>query len=185
MRTAAVAIALAALLSCREHTAPATTETVDSREPVGFWYVGAPELQVRERADDAAAVVATYQSGESVSVLAEKGEWVEIRTGSGSGWAKKADLTTAEGKEQAEDNPEPRFRVMPSPVPAPGVSGEIYIEADVNTDGEVTATRIMVNSTGSDDLARQNETALRLAKFHPMVMKGERKPFKYYHRVTY
>lgn len=186
MRTAALVLfALTLLTACGKEPAPAATETIDTREPIGFWYVGTAELQVRERADDAAAVIATYQSGESVSVLAEKGEWVEVRAGSRSGWAKKSELTTAEGKEQAEDNPEPKFRVMPSPISAPGARGEIYIEADVNTDGEVTATRIMVNSTGSDELAQQNVAALRLGKFYPMVIKGERKPFKYYHRVTY
>ena len=36
-----------------------------------------------EEADDAAPVIATYQSGERVSVLAEQGEWVEVRIGEG------------------------------------------------------------------------------------------------------
>ena len=188
MRTTRLLLtALLALLavSCREEVTPAATETIDAREPVGFWYVGAPELQVREKPDDTSAVIAAYQSGEGVSVLAEQGEWVEIRAGAGSGWAKKADLTTAEAKEQAEDNPQPRFLVMPAPIPAPGVTGEVYIEADVNTDGDVTGWRVISNTTGRDDLAQANGAALRLARFHPIVQKGERKPFKYYHRVTY
>jgi outer membrane biosynthesis protein TonB len=74
---------------------------------------------------------------------------------------------------------------MPMPVSAPASHGEIYIEADVNSDGDVVGTRIITNTTGSPALAIQNEVALRSAKFHPIVIKGERKPFKYYHRVTY
>ena len=71
------------------------------------------------------------------------------------------------------------------PVSAPAAKGEIYIEADVNTDGDVVATRIITNTTGSEALAAQNAAALRQAKFYPIVQSGERKPFKYYHRVSY
>jgi uncharacterized protein YgiM (DUF1202 family) len=179
----AVFAALLLTLACSQETV--VTETVDTREPIGIWYVGAPELKVREKADDASAEVATYQNGEAISVLQKKGEWAEVRTGSGSGWAKMADLTNAEGKKQAEENPEVKFRIMPLPVSAPGAHGEVYIEADVNTDGDVVNTRMLVNTTNSPALASQNEAALRAAKFYPIIQKNERKPFKYYHRVTY
>jgi hypothetical protein len=164
---------------------PAVTATMDTRPAIRVMYVGAPELTVREQATDNAPVITTYSNGEAISILADKGEWVEVRTGDRAGWAKKADLTTAEGKTQAEDNPEPKFRKMPLPVSAPSAHGEIYIEADVNTDGDVVSTRIITNTTGSASLASQNEAALKTGKFHPIVIKGERKKFKYYHRVTY
>jgi uncharacterized protein YgiM (DUF1202 family) len=164
---------------------PAVTETVDTRPSIGFLYVGAPEMPVREQPNDTAKIIDTYPNGETISILAEKGDWVEVRTGDRSGWAKKADLTTATEKTAQEDNPQPRFRIMPLPITAPSAKGEIYIEADVNTDGDVIASRIITNTTGSAALASQNESALRSGKFHPIVIKGERKPFKYYHRVTY
>lgn len=179
-----LAFLLAALaVSCTNE--PAVTETTDTREAIGIWYVGSPQLPVRQQPDDGAPVIATYENGEAISVLADKGEWVEVRTGDRAGWAKKSDLTTAEAKVQAEENPQPKFRVMPMPVSAPSARGEIYIEADVNTDGDVIATRIITNTTGSASLATQNESALRSARFHPIVIKGERQKFKYYHRVTY
>ena len=118
-------------------------------------------------------------------MLSEKGDWVEVRTGDRAGWAHTADLTDAAGKKAQEDNPQPKFRVMPLPVSAPAARGEIYIEADVNSDGEVTGVRLLSNSTNSEALAQQNSDALRSAKFYPIVQKGARKPFKYYHRVTY
>lgn len=172
-----------AFVACTEQTV--NTDTMDTRAPISIFYVGAPELPVREKPDDAAPVIATYQNGESISVLAEQGEWVEVRTGETSGWARKADLTTAEGKTEQEKNPQPKFRVMPLPVTAPSARGEVYIEADVNTDGDVVNTRIITNTTTSPVLAQQNADALRSAKFYPIVQKGERVPFKYYHRVTY
>lgn len=179
-----LALLLLLSLACA-NPEPASTGTVDERVPVGVMYVGAPELAVREQPNDTAAVITTYSNGEAISILVDKGEWVEVRTGDRSGWAKKADLATAEAKTRAEENPEPKFRVMPIPVSAPSARGEIYIEADVNTDGDVVATRLITNTTGSLALASQNEQALKRAKLYPIVVKGERQKFKYYHRVSY
>ncbi len=176
---------LVLLLAACTNEQPAVTETADSRPAIAVMYVGAPELTVREQPNDNGDIITTYSNGEAISILADKGEWVEVRTGDRAGWAKKADLTTAEGKTQAEENPEPKFRTMPVPVSAPSARGEIYIEADVNTDGDVIATRLIANTTGSTALAAQNEGALKKAKFHPIILKGERQKFKYYHRVTY
>jgi outer membrane biosynthesis protein TonB len=55
----------------------------------------------------------------------------------------------------------------------------------VNTDGDVTSTTLIENSTGSPDLAEKNMAALRRAKFYPIMNRGERKPFKYDYRVDY
>ncbi|HEV7921794.1 MAG TPA: SH3 domain-containing protein [Thermoanaerobaculia bacterium] len=173
---------LAAVACTRE---PVVTETMDTRQPIGVWYVGAPELEVRGKAADDAPVVTKYLSGESVSVLARNGEWAEVRTAMGSGWVHFADLTTAETAKKEEDSPTPRFRKAPNPVTAPSARGEIFIEADVNTDGEITNARILVNTTGNPDLAQKNVGALQQAKFYPIVIKGERKRFKYDYRVTY
>jgi uncharacterized protein YgiM (DUF1202 family) len=173
------------LLAACSREAPVATETVDTREPVTVKYVSAPELNVYEQANDASPVLATYQNGEAVSVMAEKGEWVEVRTGDRSGWAKAAELGSAEEKTAQEENPQPKFRIVPMPVSAPSARGEIYLEADVNSDGEVIAVRMLANTTGSDALGAQNASALRAARFFPIVKDGERKPFKYYHKVMY
>jgi TonB family protein len=177
-----LAIVLSGLLACRQ--APAETET-DTREPIAIAYVGAPELKVHARSDAASPVVATFLNGESVSVLARRGEWTEIRTGAGSGWVLEKDLTNAAGATAEEENPTPRFRVAPSAVAEPGAHGTIYLEADVNTEGEVTAVTIVTNTTGSAALAAKNVAALQRAKFYPIVRKGEKKAFKYDYRVDY
>ncbi|HEX7828915.1 MAG TPA: SH3 domain-containing protein [Thermoanaerobaculia bacterium] len=179
-----LALAFLALAACTKE-APVVTGTFETREPVAVRYVGSPELNVYEKADDKSPVMATYQNGEAMSILVDKGEWVEVRTGDRSGWAKASDLTTAEGKTAQDEDPQPKFKVMPMPVSAPSARGEIYLEADVNSDGEVVNIRTITNTTGSDALANQNAAALRSAKFYPIVVKGERKAFKYYHKVTY
>lgn len=176
---------LLVLAACGNEGATAVTQTVDTREPVEHLFVTAPEAPVRAKPDEAAEVITTYQNGEAISVLAKQADWSEVRVGDRSGWVRAEHLGSSVEKDQAEDNPQPKFRVMALPVTAPGARGEIYLEADVNTDGDVLSVRTITNTTGSPALAAQNTQALRAAKFYPIVLKGERKPFKYYHRVTY
>ena len=156
-----------------------------ARETIEIAYVGAPELAVHAKADDASPVVTKFLNGESVSILAKKGDWVEVRTTDGSGWAHAADLTNAAGAKAEEANPTPRFRISPSPVSQPGAHGTVYIEAAVNTEGDVTHTQIITNTTGSAALGTQNEAAIKRAKFYPIVQKGQKKDFLYYYRVDY
>ncbi len=183
MKRIALLVLLAA--ACKQETTVTDTTPIDTREAIAIRYVGAPELQVRAQPNDAAPVLVTYQNGESISVLAEKGEWVEVRSGDGSGWARAADLTDAAGREQAEENPQPKFRVMPMPVSAPSARGEIYLEADVSSDGDVISVRTISNTTGSAALEAQNTAALKTAKFFPIMQNNQRVKFKYYHKVTY
>ena len=179
MRYAAILIAVA--VAC--HQAPA--EKTDTRQPIAVQYVGAPELLVHKWSTDGSPVVTKFLNGESVAILSRRGDWVEVRTVSGSGFARAADLTNAAEAKSEEANPTPRFRVAPSPVTSPGAKGTIYIEADVNTDGEITGSRVITDTTNSADLASRNAEALQLAKFYPIVQKGEKKPFKYDYRVDY
>ncbi|HUP47052.1 MAG TPA: SH3 domain-containing protein [Thermoanaerobaculia bacterium] len=181
MRYAAL-LPLLLLFACGEDTEP-FLERTDTREPVKRLYVTGAELPVHQSADEAAPVITTYQRGERVAILVEQGEWVELRVGDRSGWARAEHLGAAEKRDG--DNPTVRFEKMPPSVTSLTARGEIYIEADVNTDGDVINTRILVNTTGSEALAHQNETALRQAKFYPIVQSGERRAFKYYYRVTY
>jgi uncharacterized protein YgiM (DUF1202 family) len=173
------------LAACKQETVVTDTTPMDTREAVAIRYVGSPEMAVREQANDKAPVIATYQNGEGISVLVDKGEWVEVRTGERSGWARSAELTDAASIEAAEDNPQPKFRIMPMPVSAPSTHGEIYLEADVNSDGEVVAVRTLGNTTGSVPLEMQNAAALKAARFYPIVRGNQRMKFKYYHKVTY
>lgn len=175
------ALFLLLLAACSKPAEPPT----DTREPVDIKHVIAPEMRVHAQPNDASPVVVTYQNGEGVAIMENRGEWVEVRAGDRRGWAHASDLGSAAEAQAQQDNPQPRFRAFPSPVSSPGAHGEIYFQADVNTDGDVVDVKMLENTTGSDALAAQNAAALRAAKFYPIVKNGERKPFQYYHRVTY
>lgn len=180
----ALCLAALACVACSAEPERALAPT-DTRAPIAVQYIAVPELLVRAQPNDTAAVITKYPIGEAVSVLAKQGDWVEIRTGDRSGWVRAAELQTPEQQASGEANPEPKFQRMPLPISAPSARGEIYIEASVNTDGDVTDTRLITNTTGSAQLAQQNADQLKAAKFYPITVKGERKTFKYYHRVTY
>ena len=154
------------------------------REAIAVEYVQSETLPLHKTPSDSSPVIATYASGETVSVLSRKNDWVEIRTTDGSGWAHASDLA-ASAKQVEEDNLSPRFRRAPMPVSQPGAHGDITLEADVNTDGDVTAVRVLYNSTGSASLAEGNAEALRQAHFLPIVQRGRRRNFTYEHRVHY
>ena len=157
----------------------------DTREPIDILHVTAPQLRVHGQQNDTSPVIVTYENGEAVSVMSRKGDWVEVRVGDHTGWAHGGDLGSAAEAQAQQDNPSPRFRKFPAPVSAPSAHGELYFEADVNTDGDVVGVKTLENTTGSEGLAAQNAASLQSAKFYPIVVHGGRQPFKYYHRVTY
>lgn len=181
MRTASI-LAVMLLAGCSQ---PSAEPPTDTREPIAIRYVAGSKLAVRARPDDKSVVLTNFDHAESVPILAKKGDWVEVRTASGNGWAHDAELVDAQEGAQSKDNPNPKFLHPPESIPSPNRHGTIYIEADVNTDGDVTGTTIITNNTGSDALAAENAAALQRAKFYPIVIRGERKPFKYDYRIDY
>src|SRR5581483_2534039 len=169
--------------ACHQETA--VTGTTDTRDPIAIQYAGVSELPVHAKPDDHSKVVTKYLSGESVSILSRKGDWSEVRTVEGSGWVHTADLTTAQSAKTEEENPTPKFRVPPSPVSAPTAHGVIYLEADVNTDGDVTHVDVLADEPKDPSLLQRNIASLMQAKFYPIVQKGQKKAFKYDYRVEY
>ena len=158
----------------------------DTRMPIAVQYVRDATLKIHFKPSDTSPVVSTYQHGESVSVLSRRGEWAEVRTVAGSGWAHSGELADAAEASKAEaDNVKPHFIRGPEPVTQPGASGDLVLEADVNTDGVVTNVRTISNTTGSMSLEMRNSQSLRQAVFTPVVRHGRREAFVYEHRVHY
>src|SRR4029077_3686170 len=88
-------------IACRQ--APA--EKTDTREPIAVQYVGVPELLVHKWAKDDSPVITKFLNGEGVPILSRRGDWVEVRTVSGSGFAHAADLTNGAEAKIEEANP--------------------------------------------------------------------------------
>jgi len=170
----------------KTETAPAE-EASDTRTPISTEYVRGADLPVHAKPDDASPVVTTYQASESVSILSKKGDWVEVRTAFGSGWAHADALVSGNdlAKSGGGDSDSPRFIIPPEPVAQPGAAGDVVLEANVSSNGDVFAVHVTMNTTGSEGLAARNVTSLQKAKFAPIVKHGQRMPFTYEHRVHY
>jgi uncharacterized protein YgiM (DUF1202 family) len=172
--------------ACDSGTSESSNATRDDRMPVAVKYVRDATLKIHSKPSDGAPIVSTYQHGESVSVLARKGEWAEVRTAAGSGWARIAEMSdAAEAQKAEEENLKPHFTRTPAAVTQPGAHGELVLEADVSPEGIVTNVRTLSNTTGSGSLEQRNIASLRNAVFTPVVRHGRREAFVYEHRVHY
>lgn len=161
-------------------------DTTDTRMPVATEYVRGATLPIHAEPSDSSPVVTTYQNGEAVSVLARKSGWVEVRTVAGSGWVASSGLASSTEATAAEaDNLTPRFVRAPEPMPEPGAHGDIVLEAQINSEGDVMSVRTLRNTTGLTGLEARTAAALQRAKFAPMVRHGRREPFTYEHRAHY
>lgn len=180
------ALLLSSLIACGGEPSAAEPPV---RETLAIRYVSEPEVQVHAQPDPSSPVLANFQFAETVSVLADQGEWSEIRVNlDQSGWALRSQLsdTSPQAPAAADGSPTPRFKVPPSPIFSPGgASGEIVLEASVNTAGRITDIRTIRNTTGRPDLEAQNKAELMKAEFYPLRSGGELRPFIYEHRVTY
>ena len=181
------ALILIAAAGCTQKPAPVASDTapVDPTEQmaIAVEYVAVPKANVYARPALDAPMIGTYGMTEAISVLEKKGEWAMIRTFSGTGWVKQADLVAGEVLEKM-DTVTPRFYVPPVEVPSRS-SGELWFQAKVNTDGDVVEVKTIKNTTGSQAVADANAKALEVAKFYPMIDKGQHKTFIYEHRGYY
>lgn len=185
---AILSLILVAVLSCTQKPAPVASETQTSVEPaeryaIGIEYVAVPRASVHARPAEDSPVIESYGLTEAVSVLEKKDGWTLVRTFSGAGWVKGTDLVDAKTSE-AMDTTTPRFYVEPGKVPFRG-RGEIWLQAKVNTDGQVVEVKTVKNTTGSQAVETANIDALKVAQFYPMLEKGQHKTFVYEHRVYY
>jgi outer membrane biosynthesis protein TonB len=156
-----------------------------ARETIAVRYVSVPKAEIRSSASPTAEVISTRKVGEKVSVLADQGEWSEVEVTLGSsGWIQKSALSDAPESGSTSENV--RFATPPNPVYSQGgAKGEILLEASVNTDGDVTSVRTILNTTGNAALEARNQEELKRAKFYPMIRNGKTEPFIYVHRAQY
>ena len=77
-------VAALVLAACSKSEPPAEP-AIDTRVPTGVEYVRGAEMEIHAKPDPASPVVTKYLASEAVSILSKQGDWVEVRTASGSG----------------------------------------------------------------------------------------------------
>ncbi len=184
MKRIAVLLLVVGAVACTQKPKVVTDREITGIRPaIAIEYVAVPSMTVYASPEPNAQTIGSYGFSETISILSQKADWVEIRTFEGSGWAKAADLMTGDQAKSFSDNPVPRFYVQPVQVPFNG-HGEVVLQAKVNTAGEVYEVT-QTSSSVSQQIADANAMALRQSKFYPLVDHGQRKTFIYEHRVVY
>jgi uncharacterized protein YgiM (DUF1202 family) len=127
-RRASVVLMLVAILACARDS---DESPEPSRETIAIQYVGESELPIHEAPDASSPVVTTYRQGETVSIVARRDGWTEIRLAKGTGWVPdeslSTEMTSADEAEGASTTV--RFKDAPSPVYTQSrTKGEIVLE---------------------------------------------------------
>jgi hypothetical protein len=177
----ALATALVLLPACSKEP---QVEVPATRETTAIKYA-ATDVQVKEQQNPESATIATFKVGESVSLIGGNDEWEEVKLGFEKyGWVAKGDLVdTRDEISSTADNI--RFRVPPEPVTAPGIRGQIIIDASVNVYGDVVGVRLKTNTTRRPDIEQATLNSIKHAKFYPLFEDGKAKPFVYTYTVSY
>ena len=146
-----------------------------TQRELGAGYVTATALNVREEPTTDGAVLTMLQRGASLELIEEKEGWYRVRVASGqTGWvsAQYVSRGTAPARRRRGCPPDSDYAIEKSPMPSfseVGPHGLVVVEANVNTGGEVTSTRVMSNTTGDPALAAKAEREIRSARFSPPV----------------
>ncbi|HUP46151.1 MAG TPA: SH3 domain-containing protein [Thermoanaerobaculia bacterium] len=161
---------------------------------LGSGRVTATALNVRADASTDAEVLTLVRRGDELSLIEEHDGWYRVRLPSGeSGWV-SARYVSRGGRMPA---PQPRRPGCPpdsdyafekSPMPSfsdRGAHGLVIVEANVNTNGVVTSTRVLSNNTGDETLAFLAEREIREARFIPPVRNCVRRPFLFTYKRAF
>ena len=140
--------------------------------------MNATALNVRAEPSADAEILTTLRRNTALTLLEERGGWYNVKLASGqTGWVSaqyvsRGDATTRPAPRRGGCLPDSDYAFEKSPMPSfaeHGAHGIVMIEANVNTSGDVTNTRVMSNTTGDAALAALAEKEIRSAKFIPPV----------------
>lgn len=143
-------------------------------------YVTATTLNIRNEGSTAGEIIGRARKGDAVSVLETRDGWARVRFGDGStGWVSAQFLATEiRRRPGCPDDAEFRFAKTPTPAFSDREAhGIVAVEADVDRNGNVTATRIVSNTTSDDALGALAEREIREAKFVAPIRNCAAQPF--------
>jgi len=153
-------------------------------------------LNVRKEPTTSGEVMAQVKRNDRLALLATRGEWSNVRMADGStGWVSSKLVAN----DAPSGNPAPRrqggcpadsdFRFVQAPVPSFNENqiahGIVTVDANVDTRGVVTSTRIVSNTTGDPSLGTLAEHEIRNAKFAPPVRNCAPKAFIFTYKRSF
>jgi hypothetical protein len=185
-----LAFALVVLVRCAAPPPPAPAPTLEPPPPaptaptepaaVGTVRVTTATLNVRKEPATTGDIVAQVKRNDRLALLATRGEWSNVRMADGTtGWVSSklvaSNVPSSGGAPRRPSNcpPDSDFRFTQAPVPSfsddQKAHGIVVVDANVDTRGVVTSTKITSNTTGDPTLGTLAEREIRNAKFAPPV----------------
>jgi uncharacterized protein YgiM (DUF1202 family) len=137
---------------------------------IGTARVTTASLNVRKAGSLDGEIVTQVKKGERVSILQNGDDWLRVRLGDGTvGWVSRS-LVAIEGEKSTKKKTgcDTDFQFAKMPTPAFSDSsrhGLVVVEANVNTKGDVTSTRVITNTTGDEALGFLAEREMKSTKF--------------------
>ena len=167
-------------------------------------YVTASALNVRREASGDAELVTQVKRDTALSVISRRDGWVEVRLEDGrTGWvserfvASERATAVASGRTRtaparrsanAKRGCESDYAFVETPkltFAETDASGLVVVEATVNAKGDVTATKVITNTTGDRRAGEAAEREIRSAKFAPPMRNCQPRAFIFTYRRTF
>jgi uncharacterized protein YgiM (DUF1202 family) len=160
---------------------------------IGTVRVTASALNVRATASADGTVVTQVKKGASLSVLAKDDSWTRVKLPTGeTGWV--ASRFVSDGSRPARNASrkgcpaDSDFAFLETPTLSfsdSGAHGLVVVEANVNTKGVVTSTKLISNTTGDEALAFLTEREIKSAKFSAPIRNCVARAFIFTYRRTF
>lgn len=158
--------------------------------------MNASALNVREQPTTEAAIVRQVKRGTTLSVLGGEKGWLRVKLASGEdGWVaerfvRRAGETPARSASRRGGGcpPDSDFAFLETPqlsFSENPPAGMVVVEANVNTKGVVTSTKVISNTTGDETLAFLTEREIRTAKFDPPIRNCVPRAFIFTYKRTF
>jgi outer membrane biosynthesis protein TonB len=183
-------VVLAACATPAPPPAPAPSpepQAPGAEKAIGTVRVTAKTLNVRREAAASADIVAQVKKGDRLTLLVAGDQWHRIRLASGEVGYVSVDHVIREGARRG-CAPDADFQFVKTPTPdlrEGAAHGIVTVDASVDVKGNVTATKVVSNTTGDPELAALAEKEIRSAKFSPPIRNCVAKAFIFTYKRSF
>jgi TonB family protein len=181
------------LAACSTPTPPAPAPSPQAEVPgvekaIGTVRVTATTLNVRREASASSEVVAQVRKGERLALLTAGDQWHRVRLANGAIGFVSVDHVIREGAARRGCAADADFQFVKTPTPdlrEGAAHGIVTVDANVDTRGNVTSTRVVSNTTGDESLGALAEREIRSAKFTPPIRNCVAKAFIFTYKRSF
>lgn len=192
MKRVLICVLLALGCSAPPPPEPVAAPAPQTQRELGPGHVTATALNVREEPSADAPILTTVRRGATLHLLEENDGWYRVRVASGGeGWVSAKYVAMGAPpprRRRAGCPPDSDYAFEKSPLPSfseDGRHGLVVIDANVNTEGVVTSTKVVSNNTGDASLAAIAEREIRAAKFVPPVRDCVKRSFVFTYKRAF